>query len=165
MDGQINLFTNEEEIEIAEGYTCINCDVFQPADQFQHMQSGEVKRKCRTCARNQSKLIKELRTVHPYPSDDYTCPICDRGLEEISKHGQRRLQNWVLDHCHDTEEFRGWLCHHCNVGLGAFNDSIKRIKRAFYYMENHHNKGGIRDGRETTEGMVETTESFGQEKI
>lgn len=139
MESQFNLFTNEEEIEITEGYTCINCDVFQPPDQFQHMQSGEVKRKCRTCARNQSKLIKELRTIHPYPSKDYTCPICQRGLEEISRHGQRRLQNWVLDHCHDSEEFRGWLCHHCNVGLGAFNDTLERLKAAVKYLENHIN--------------------------
>src|SRR5574343_216822 len=27
-----------------------------------------------------------------------------------------------FDHNHRTNAFRGWLCHHCNVGLGHFKD-------------------------------------------
>ena len=125
-----------------DGIVCINCNTRQPPDQFCHMPSGEIKRKCRTCARNQSNLIKELKKANPYPDEDYTCPICDRHMDEISKHGQTRLQNWVLDHCHDTETFRGWLCHHCNVGLGAFSDNIDRIRNAVKYLEAHQNESG-----------------------
>lgn len=132
---QEQLFDDDFPIDITDGYTCINCDVYQPADQFQHMLSGEVKRKCRTCARNQSKLLKELKKLHPYPDEDYTCPICDRHLDTIGQHGQTRLQTWVMDHCHESLTFRGWLCHHCNVGLGAFNDSLVRIKGAVKYLE------------------------------
>ena len=135
---QEQLFDDYEAVKITEGYTCINCDVYQPADQFQHMASGEVKRKCRTCARNQSKLLKELKKMNPYPPEGYTCPICSRDMDTISQHGQTRLQTWVMDHCHDTEAFRGWVCHHCNVGLGAFNDSLDRIKAAVTYLEKHN---------------------------
>tara|TARA_R100000426_G_C4768860_1_gene90106 strand:- start:228 stop:641 length:414 start_codon:yes stop_codon:yes gene_type:complete len=122
-----------------DGLECNNCGVVQPVENFQHMQSGEIKRKCRTCARNQSQLIKRLRVSNPYPSDDYCCPVCNRNIQEIGRKGQKRLQNWVLDHCHESESFRGWLCHHCNTGLGAFSDSLDRLKSAVKYLENHDN--------------------------
>ena len=80
-----------------DGIVCINCNTRQPPDQFCHMVSGEIKRKCRSCARNQSNLIKELKKQNPYPADGYVCPCCERNIEEIGQHGQTRLQNWVLD--------------------------------------------------------------------
>ena len=87
--------------------------------------------------RNQSTLVKELKRQNTYPDEKYQCPICDRDIKEIGKYGQPRLQNWVLDHCHDTLTFRGWVCHHCNVGLGGFSDSLTRLKKAVLYLENH----------------------------
>jgi hypothetical protein len=64
---------------------------------------------------------------------------CSRDIEEIGRKGQKRLQNWVLDHCHDTETFRGWLCHHCNTGLGSFSDDLARLKKAVDYLEGNKN--------------------------
>lgn len=123
------------------GYVCNNCGIRQPPDQFQHMQSGEVKRKCNTCRRGQSALVRALRKANPYPTDPaYECPICSRTMDEISQHGQLRLQTWVLDHCHDTETFRGWLCFNCNSGLGQFKDDLLRIQSAVRYLENHENE-------------------------
>ena len=132
-----DLFPDLEMPEVGEGIVCIDCNTLQPTDQFQHMPSGEIKRKCRTCARNQSALVKHLKAQHPYPDKDYTCPICSRHLDEVSKHGQQKLQSWVLDHCHDTETFRGWLCFNCNSGLGQFKDNLQRLQRAVQYLENH----------------------------
>ena len=120
-----------------DGLECNNCGVVQPVENFQHMESGEIKRKCRSCARNQADLIKYLKKVHPYPDADYCCPICKRTIDQIGRKGQKRLQNWVLDHCHTTETFRGWVCHHCNTGLGAFKDDINRIKQAVAYLQKH----------------------------
>ena len=120
-----------------DGLECNNCGVVQPVENFQHMVSGEIKRKCRTCGREQSKLVSYLKSLHPYPDGSYTCPICDRSIDQIGKKGQKKLQNWVLDHCHDTETYRGWLCHHCNTGLGAFKDDINRIRNAVAYLQNH----------------------------
>ena len=123
-----------------DGITCNNCGLRQPPDQFQHMPSGEIKRKCNTCRRNQSALVKRLKEENPYPDDDYECPICKRDIDEISKHGQMRMQTWVLDHCHDSETFRGWLCFNCNSGLGQFKDELRRIKNAVEYLEEHQNE-------------------------
>lgn len=137
MQGELFTFSKED---IVEGLECNNCGELQPISQFQHMESGEIKRKCRTCSRNQAQLVKRLKQENPYPDENYACPICDRKMEEIARKGQRRLQNWVLDHCHETETFRGWVCHHCNTGLGAFKDSLDRVRRAVLYLQQHEEK-------------------------
>ena len=122
---------------LEDGLECNNCGVVQPVKYFAHMLSGEIKRRCRTCARDQNNLIKHLKKINPYPDNNYACPICQRKIEEIGKKGQVRLQTWVLDHCHNTETYRGWLSHHCNTGLGAFKDDINRIKNAEIYLQKH----------------------------
>jgi NAD(P)H-flavin reductase len=40
----------------------------------------------------------------------------------------------VYDHCHTSGNFRGWLCHHCNVGLGFFKDNPDALKKAIDYL-------------------------------
>lgn len=38
-----------------------------------------------------------------------------------------------LDHNHNTNEFRGWICRECNIGLGLLGDcvdvAIKNLQR------------------------------------
>tara|TARA_R110002012_G_C11217415_1_gene562130 strand:- start:42 stop:485 length:444 start_codon:yes stop_codon:yes gene_type:complete len=130
-----------------EGIVCIKCNVRQPIGQFNVMKYDnnsdkptEIKRTCRSCNRDHSRLLKDLKRKHAYPNKEYSCPICERNLKEISKHGQKRLQGWVLDHCHDTRTFRGWLCHHCNTGLGGFSDKLERLSNAVAYLQNHKEK-------------------------
>ena len=55
---QLDLFDYVPPTEYQDGLECNNCGVVQPVDNFQHMASGEIKRKCRTCARDQSRLVK-----------------------------------------------------------------------------------------------------------
>ena len=54
-----------EDVQVLheDGLECNNCGIVQPVENFQRMQSGEIKRKCRSCARNQSNLIKEWQVV------------------------------------------------------------------------------------------------------
>jgi hypothetical protein len=137
---QADLFGFSEEYSGEDAIQCNKCFVMQPLSQFQIMQSGEIKRMCNTCRRSHSALVSTLKEQHDYPSVDYSCPICNRHMDEISMHKQTKLQKWVLDHCHDSETFRGWLCHHCNSGLGAFKDNIEIIKRAVVYLERHDNE-------------------------
>ena len=44
---------------------------------------------------------------------------------------------WVLDHCHDTNTFRGYICQNCNTGLGGFRDDLTIIERAVIYLKKH----------------------------
>jgi hypothetical protein len=57
------------------------------------------------------------------------CDICNVVLSSIfAAH---------VDHCHASGKVRGLLCNKCNVGLGAFNDSISNFLEAARYIEKH----------------------------
>ena len=137
---QLELFNNLSPHPFEGGLECNDCGVVQPVENFQHLPSGEIKRKCKSCKRKQLHLVDHLRTLHTYPDENYLCPICQRNIKEIGRKGQPRMQMWVLDHCHDTETFRGWVCSNCNTGLGAFKDSLERITKAKNYLEDHIQK-------------------------
>jgi len=143
---QLSLFDlpEPEPEEVVDGLECNNCGIVQPYDKFSSITyaSGKVefKRICSSCRKGHQKLLKVLKEENPYPPDDYCCPICKRDIDEIGRKGQKRMQSWVLDHCHDTETFRGWVCHHCNTGLGGFSDDLKRVKSAATYLQKHKDK-------------------------
>lgn len=59
---------------------------------------------------------------------DGRCCIC--GINE-SECG-RRL---AMDHCHQTGEFRGWLCEKCNVAIGALGDCPAVAAKAVEYLK------------------------------
>ncbi len=40
-----------------------------------------------------------------------------------------------LDHCHETGDFRGWLCNRCNKTLGLLEDSPGLLRLAIEYLE------------------------------
>lgn len=52
-------------------------------------------------------------------------------------------RDWHTDHDHATGAVRGILCHHCNMGLGAFRDSIQKLWKAIEYI---HRNVGTRGG-------------------
>jgi hypothetical protein len=130
-------------IEPEGGIVCIKCNIRQDENNFQKIyyrdsdKEPEIKRTCRTCISKSKKVVRSLRLENPYPSEDYLCPICERGIQDFKKTGQPKLQNWVLDHCHITETFRGWICHHCNTGIGALSDNVNRVEKALQYLKKH----------------------------
>lgn len=52
------------------------------------------------------------------------CAVCEKRM--IEPH---------LDHNHETGALRKALCHHCNVGLGHFNDNAELLRKAAKYLE------------------------------
>jgi len=42
----------------------------------------------------------------------------------------------VVDHCHRTGAFRGWLCKACNTGLGMLGDTIEDVEQLRQYLLN-----------------------------
>lgn len=54
------------------------------------------------------------------------CPVCKLPVTE----GKR-----VVDHNHETGKVRGILHHKCNMGIGFFGDSVKRLRAAMEYLE------------------------------
>lgn len=54
--------------------------------------------------------------------------------------GKKPKRTLHFDHCHKKKEFRGWLCHGCNIGLGMFKDSPKLLMRAIQYLKKYSKK-------------------------
>lgn len=75
-------------------------------------------------AANTEKIRKRRRRNLPTP----TRPMPD--LCEMNC-GRKAL---CLDHCHVTGVFRGWLCHRCNVGLGALGDTAENLQNGLNYL-------------------------------
>ena len=63
--------------------------------------------------------------------------VCQGSEDKVKGKGNTKNGSWVLDHCHDTESFRGWLCHKCNRALGGFDDDVEILNRAKVYLEKH----------------------------
>lgn len=61
-------------------------------------------------------------------AQDSRCAICRTDTPG-------RYDRFVVDHCHETEEVRGLLCHSCNLGLGKFKDDIGLLKAAAEYLK------------------------------
>jgi hypothetical protein len=63
----------------------------------------------------------ELSEIRAKPE---TCELCGKAHKKI-----------VFDHCHDTGEFRGWICDPCNIALGNVSDDILVLERMIAYLK------------------------------
>lgn len=62
-----------------------------------------------------------------YVRQDGRCAICELEITKSDAH---------IDHCHETNEFRGLLCMNCNTGLGHFKDDVSNLIKAQIYLTN-----------------------------
>ena len=116
--------------------TCIKCNKELPLSCFLK-RGGEnyLRTECKECTRTLAKRRKQLRDKYGLPHEGYTCPICGRRESECKGEGSKRASSWVIDHCHETDVFRGWLCHKCNRGIGAFGDNVEGLQKAINYLK------------------------------
>jgi len=118
------------------GKVCSKCDVLLPLTAYSYHSGGNYLRpECRKCNNELSKVRQALRDKHGMPEGDYVCPICLYDEEAVKGKGNTKNGSWVLDHCHTTEAFRGWLCHKCNRSLGGFDDKVDTLERAIKYLK------------------------------
>lgn len=87
-------------------------------------QHRATRNRCKDCHNNQSQIRKKLREENP-PPEPGNCPIC-----------QIHTEKWVLDHCHSSMTFRGYICTSCNSGIGLLHDDPDIISRALNYLLN-----------------------------
>lgn len=114
---------------------CNKCNQLLPLDSFNNASGGNYLRpECKNCNKELEKIRKKLREQFGMPKDNYVCPICLDTESDVRKRGRRKQGPWVLDHCHTTHTFRGWLCHKCNMALGGFNDDKNVLQRAIDYL-------------------------------
>lgn len=116
---------------------CNKCQQELPLSEFsKHSASNYLRPECKACNNLLGKQRKQLRKQYGNPPKNHKCPICFRSEDSISSGGGKKSTRWVLDHNHETNEFRGWLCHNCNMGIGSFKDSIEILNRAIEYLKN-----------------------------
>ena len=111
---------------------------------------------CKECRKSSNYIYQERnpsrhRTVifakkynELFEKQDGKCAICKKPETSKSTNSKRNKETkrLALDHCHLSEEngiikIRGLLCHHCNTGLGHFDDSIETLETAIAYLKLH----------------------------
>jgi Recombination endonuclease VII len=61
----------------------------------------------------------------------FTIPPAPRRCECCGGRTRRKLH---VDHCHQSNRFRGWLCSKCNTGIGLLGDNLRGVMRAIKYL-------------------------------
>ena len=124
-----------------ETKTCSKCNKKLPLASFSVSSGANFLRpECKKCNAELTRVRNALRAKYGMPKEGHVCPICDRVETDVAGKGGLRNGAWVIDHCHDTETFRGWLCHSCNRALGGFSDNVDILKKAIIYLKKHREK-------------------------
>lgn len=84
-------------------------------------------RECRSAYRSETRRGKYRSMI----GDDHLSSILASTYECTICGDQADL---VVDHCHETNKFRGLLCNRCNKGLGLFRDDPDLLEFARIYL-------------------------------
>lgn len=140
----VNTLFGEEEVE---SRFCIHCNQHKPLHEMEldrphHAPRGiGYRNECKKCRQkinsDRERMKKEYAYLRPHPTD--LCIVCNKKGTDIHKAASqgyhKKKDCWVLDHCHENNTFRGWICNHCNNGLSGFKDSIETMERAIRYLK------------------------------
>jgi hypothetical protein len=104
---------------------CRVCEQNKPRSEFpRHRHSHDnFDSRCRDCKNREKRLRDAFKRQYPAPPPG-PCPLC-----------RKYTENWVLDHCHHTDQPRGYICNRCNTSLGGFDDNPDFIRRALNWVE------------------------------
>ena len=117
--------------KIVESKICNSCgeekllDYF-PFRYYDGKKLSQRRGPCKKCESRNSKISRKLYKENKL-SKPKICQMCSK------------KKNLVLDHDHDTEKFRGWICAECNHGLGLLGDNLEGLNRALRYLKKNDN--------------------------
>ena len=136
---QMQLCLEDDHYDLGDGIKeCSKCSRKLSLQHFSRHSGGNYLRpECKKCNNELSKVRDRLKKKYGMPSEGYSCPICLGTEQEVKGRGNTKNGSWVLDHCHESEAFRGWLCHKCNRSLGGFDDDEEMLQRAIKYLKDN----------------------------
>lgn len=71
-----------------------------------------------------------------WEAQDQKCAICSIDISiDLRSRASNRSNKYVLDHCHETKNIRGLLCHDCNLMLGYAKDRAVVLEQAILYLD------------------------------
>lgn len=86
--------------------------------------------------RNRDKVVgysrKEQNLPDPTRAAPDHCECCKRNAKDLDV-------ALALDHCHETDAFRGWLCANCNMSIGGLGDNLDGLLAAVAYLQRARN--------------------------
>lgn len=123
---------------------CRSCRALKTLKKFPQ---GNSRKACRECANKAKKVVEKKRKFQRHIRKKAIIEVPINTPKEILKILVQRhsgtcdiegCENEAIcsDHCHKTGEYRGRLCHKCNVGLGMFDDEIDKLHAAARYLIN-----------------------------
>lgn len=110
--------------------TCVECDRLREKRRWAENRT-DMRAKQKRWRENNPNYAKERRKAELEQAAGRPraarCECCGKPPED-----HRAL---AFDHCHDSGDFRGWLCDNCNVGIGKLGDTIEGVKKALAYLK------------------------------
>lgn len=125
----------ERSLKLSDKF-CKKCTTLKPIEEFYRCAAAidGAQASCKTCDSKQNRdwHLSNLYGLTPefvageLEKQAHKCLVCDRQFT-----GKR----WVIDHCHETGNYRGILCVKCNASIGSLGDSVEGLMRAVNYLK------------------------------
>lgn len=107
---------------------CTQCGIKKPLTEFKKGDGPHrsTRNRCKKCMRESDSISLKLRKQYlsEYESIPETCACCGILSSKL-----------VCDHEHNTERFRGFICHNCNRGIGLLGDNLIGLENAVRYLK------------------------------
>lgn len=146
MQLKFDLFENIEEKapEDVRHKRCTSCkEILPETKEHFHVAArnlsinGDVKEhyhnRCRPCGSKARMVQHHLTKTHGHKAFG-KCDCCGIDSKEL------KTDRLNLDHCHETETYRGHLCSSCNRGIGLLGDDLEGVQQAINYLKKVENK-------------------------
>lgn len=128
---------------------CPRCKQFKPFSEF-HKKEKAIDRfqpYCKVCNNivtaewhKENPDARLLREYNITAADKEAMVRDQNGCCAICEEPFKTTTDQHIDHCHESTIVRGILCPGCNMGLGQFGDSPRKLQRAKNYIEYHAKK-------------------------
>lgn len=109
---------------------CPDCGEDKPLSEFRKWGEGKEKTRyrhtCKLCEKAYNTNLANLRK-YAGPKPD-ACECCGKVAKKIA-----------VDHDHNTNKIRGWLCIDCNTGIAFLGDNMRGLENAIKYMKKSEN--------------------------